>query len=88
MSLVSRCQTAFSHFSLCGRERGSGNIVSAEWCSDTLALRSTIFMDRQHQAILTMLPDPLSRPHKEKREKAVWQRESTMSLLNFDACTN
>ena len=31
-------QTAFSRFILWGREKGSGNIVSNEWCSDTFAL--------------------------------------------------
>ena len=36
--LVSRSQTAFSRFSLWGWEKGSGNIVSIEWCSDTFAL--------------------------------------------------
>ena len=29
-----------------------------------------------------MLSDPFSRPHKEKREKAVWQRETRKTLLN------
>ena len=29
-----------------------------------------------HQSILAMLPDPFFRHHKEKRKKAVWQRET------------
>ena len=35
VAVVSRCQTAFSRFSLCGRERGSGHIVSTDWCSQS-----------------------------------------------------
>ena len=36
--IVSRARPLFSRFILWGREKGSGNIVSNEWCSDTFAL--------------------------------------------------
>ena len=32
-----------------------------------------------------MLPDPFSRPHKEKREKAVWLRETISEVVTFIA---
>ena len=35
-----------------------------------------------------MLPDPFSRPHKEKREKAVWLRETTFYMLDQNKIEN